>query len=87
MHHRREGYPFGSLVDFASDPLGRKYLDFVSCLIVYGFFYFMNKIALVYCSFGYEIESIFLCPGLEILFYLQIQYFLFHHWPFTREIY
>ncbi|XP_062218202.1 uncharacterized protein LOC133918364 [Phragmites australis] len=22
MHHRREGYPFGSLVDFASDPIG-----------------------------------------------------------------
>jgi hypothetical protein len=24
MHHRRAGYPFGSLVDFAPDPLGRK---------------------------------------------------------------
>jgi hypothetical protein len=24
MHHRREGYPFGSLVDFAPDPMGRK---------------------------------------------------------------
>ncbi|KAH0849901.1 hypothetical protein HID58_095982 [Brassica napus] len=22
MHHRREGYPFGSLVDFAPDPMG-----------------------------------------------------------------
>ncbi|XP_031090664.1 uncharacterized protein LOC115995699 isoform X2 [Ipomoea triloba] len=22
MHHRREGYPFGSLVDFATDPMG-----------------------------------------------------------------
>lgn len=24
MHHRREGYPFGSLVDFAPDSTGRK---------------------------------------------------------------
>jgi len=24
MHHRREGYPFGSLVDFAPDSMGRK---------------------------------------------------------------
>lgn len=23
MHHRRAGYPFGSLVDFAPDPMGR----------------------------------------------------------------
>lgn len=26
MHHRRKGYPFGSLVDFAPDPMGRKLL-------------------------------------------------------------
>lgn len=25
MHQRSEGYPFGSLVDFAPDPLGRKF--------------------------------------------------------------
>jgi hypothetical protein len=34
MHHRREGYPFGSLVDFAPDSMGRK--SFFS-LLVYGF--------------------------------------------------
>lgn len=26
MHHRREGYPFGTLVDFAPDSMGRKLL-------------------------------------------------------------
>jgi hypothetical protein len=26
MHHRRRGYPFGSLVDFATDASGRKHL-------------------------------------------------------------
>jgi hypothetical protein len=34
MHHRREGYPFGSLVDFAPDRMGRKSLSlsfFVDC--------------------------------------------------------
>ncbi|VFQ65556.1 unnamed protein product [Cuscuta campestris] len=30
MHHRREGYPFGSLVDFAPDAMGRELLH--SCL-------------------------------------------------------
>jgi hypothetical protein len=24
MHHRRTGYPFGSLVDFANDSMGRE---------------------------------------------------------------
>ncbi|CAA0829539.1 Pyridoxamine 5-phosphate oxidase family protein [Striga hermonthica] len=28
MHHRREGYPFGSLVDFAPDPLGHPIFSF-----------------------------------------------------------
>lgn len=27
MHHRREGYPFGSLVDFAPDSMGRKFIE------------------------------------------------------------
>lgn len=27
MHHRRRGYPFGSLVDFATDATGRKVPD------------------------------------------------------------
>ena len=31
MHHRREGYPFGSLVDFAPDRMGRKSLN-LSCV-------------------------------------------------------
>lgn len=29
MHHRRAGYPFGSLIDFATDSMGRKLLIFV----------------------------------------------------------
>lgn len=29
MHHRRAGYPFGSLVDFAPDSMGRKLLIFM----------------------------------------------------------
>lgn len=29
MHHHREGYPFGSLVDFATDSSGRKSLTWV----------------------------------------------------------
>ncbi|KAI3841270.1 hypothetical protein MKW98_007751 [Papaver atlanticum] len=28
MHHRREGYPFGSLVDFAPDPMGHPIFSF-----------------------------------------------------------
>ncbi|KAJ4718784.1 Pyridoxamine 5'-phosphate oxidase-related, FMN-binding [Melia azedarach] len=28
MHHRREGYPFGSLVDFAPDPMGHPVFSF-----------------------------------------------------------
>ncbi|KAF3519933.1 hypothetical protein DY000_02059980 [Brassica cretica] len=28
MHHRREGYPFGSLVDFAPDPVGHPIFSF-----------------------------------------------------------
>lgn len=28
MHHRREGYPFGSLVDFAADPIGHPIFSF-----------------------------------------------------------
>ncbi|KAK3035549.1 hypothetical protein RJ639_034754 [Escallonia herrerae] len=28
MHHRREGYPFGSLVDFAADPMGHPIFSF-----------------------------------------------------------
>lgn len=28
MHHRRQGYPFGSLVDFAADSMGRKSIRF-----------------------------------------------------------
>ncbi|XP_073142640.1 uncharacterized protein [Henckelia pumila] len=28
MHHRREGYPFGSLVDFAADPVGHPIFSF-----------------------------------------------------------
>ncbi|CAN8303079.1 unnamed protein product [Cochlearia groenlandica] len=28
MHHRREGYPFGSLVDFAPDPIGHPIFSF-----------------------------------------------------------
>ncbi|KAM7254292.1 hypothetical protein ACFE04_031974 [Oxalis oulophora] len=28
MHHRREGYPFGSLVDFATDPIGHPIFSF-----------------------------------------------------------
>lgn len=33
MHHRRAGYPFGSLVDFAPDSMGRK-LPSVYCTYV-----------------------------------------------------
>ncbi|XP_073016271.1 uncharacterized protein [Primulina eburnea] len=28
MHHHREGYPFGSLVDFAADPIGYPIFSF-----------------------------------------------------------
>jgi len=47
MHHRREGYPFGSLVDFAPDPMGRKsfpWLCLFVCLVYVfdgGFFFFV----------------------------------------------
>ena len=33
MHHRREGYPFGSLVDFAPDSMGRKWLVYFTSLL------------------------------------------------------
>lgn len=42
MHHRREGYPFGSLVDFAPDLMGRKLMEIYIC-----FLYLVNSIILL----------------------------------------
>lgn len=33
MHHRRGGYPFGSLVDFAPDAMGRKLLNSIDLIL------------------------------------------------------
>lgn len=44
MHHRREGYPFGSLVDFAPDSMGRKLiiLHLLDLTFLFTYEYFMQ---------------------------------------------
>lgn len=71
MHHRRRGYPFGSLVDFATDASGRKHLFLNS-------WPFWGKLVVWVCS-GWQRFNILFCE------YAQIPYFHYHHWQSTLE--
>jgi hypothetical protein len=45
MHHRRAGYPFGSLVDFAPDSMGRTFISRFLLLL-----FISNKKFHLYCT-------------------------------------
>ena len=61
MHHRRRGYPFGSLVDFATDNQGRMFQNL-----------HWRKLNHVLMSYFLEINSIFILLSLGYFFSIYL---------------